>query len=957
MKRGKICAPPLTVFAVLSTLLVVPPPVAAALQEEGRVIADTLTVDTLWADTVVADTLPTDTAAVPPEVDLEARREALAAEGFPERDAAFRQLSELAGFRSVEYRGERVELDLNREAVELRGNAQSNYATSVLEADSITYRIPLQFMAAQGQIRLVSDGASEVTSDSVLYYDISRRTGTIMDARTTFAERGTEWYVRGNATPRGDREVFVERGSFTSCELERPHYFFKAGQLKVVSDRAIVAWPVVLYIEDVPVAWLPFFASDIRPGRRSGFLPPRFGVNDIVQTSEGMQRTISDFGYYFAINDFLDAQTTVDWFSGSFTRLNAAVRYRDIKRFLRGNLMTSYSFGPSGRSVEFRGNHDQELTPVTQVRLRAAFVQNTQLFQDRSFDPRQQTQNIDSDFGLTHRFPFANVSLSARRRQFLGTEDRTDLTLPQLNVSFSPVTLFRAPRAQAGLFNNITWSGGLNLDRQSQSREFRDDLTTTRGRFNQSLRIADITIAANASLDDRQTVPFDTLGAPSPFRQTTVSYGGSTSYQIDLMGSTVLRPSLSLDGSAFRSPDTEDDFVSAPTRLSLGASLNTDLYGFYPGFGSFTRIRHKVSPTFSYSYSPEVAVADELLEIPGFPAAAARERNILSMSLSQTFEAKVRPRPRDSDPRLPPTVPGEPAPTDAPDRAPESEEESEEGEERSPAVDGPPAAPAGEPAVSVDQETDDEAIEGAAPAQRREERTVTLLSISSSPLQFDFTRIGEEPLLVTDRLTNSLNSDLLRGFNLRITHDLFEGVGADRRFRPFLSEVSTQFSFNSARGISGMFGLAEPGARAAAQPPIRQDVDARYRLEDFDAIEEVSMPQPVAGPWNLSLNYSLRRSRPDELTAGSTRETQSLGGSLALQPTPNWQLRWNTQYNLTQGEFGQHLLTLERDLHDWRAFFIFSRSPNGNFLFQLSVELKAAPELKVDYDQRSQFGN
>ena len=44
----------------------------------------------------------------------------------------------------------------------------------------------------------------------------------------------------------------------------------------------------VLYIYDVPVFWLPFVFQDVRKGRRSGMLTPRFGFSwTIPATWEG----------------------------------------------------------------------------------------------------------------------------------------------------------------------------------------------------------------------------------------------------------------------------------------------------------------------------------------------------------------------------------------------------------------------------------------------------------------------------------------------------------------------------------------------------------------------------------------------------------------------------------------------------------------------------------------------
>ncbi len=549
-----------------------------------------------------------------------------------------------------------------KESVTLRGDAQANYATSELQADTITYLAGAQFIAAEGNISLSGQGVNEVTNDSALYYDVSRQTGTIMDARTAFAERGTEWFVRGTATLAGTGTAYVETGQFTSCEIDDPHYFFKAGQIKIVNEQVIVAWPVVLYIHDVPLIWLPFFAQDIRPGRRSGFLPPRFGFNDIIGGGD-FDRQISDFGYYFALSPFYDAQLTIDWFSNNFVRFNGAFRYDVRKKFLRGNVMASYSFGEDGaNSVEFRVSHNQKLSPVTDFKVNANFVQNTRIFQDQSFDPRQQTQNITSDLGFNHKFPFASLSLSARRQQFLGDQTgRVDMTLPQLALSFSPITLFKAPPNLAGPFNNITLSGSTNFQRQERRNQERDDRITTTGGVSASLRLGSFTVNGSGRVNDDRTVPFDSTAVipPASFSKTTMTYGGSASYQINLLGSTTLRPNVTVDAASFKSPDTFGGFISAPTRLSIGASLSTDVFGFYPGFASFSRIRHKISTRFNWSFAPAVTLADSLLEIPGFPGGNAKARNTLSITLNQTFEAKARQAPAEEQAEVEGT-PGDP---------------------------------------------------------------------------------------------------------------------------------------------------------------------------------------------------------------------------------------------------------------------------------------------------------
>ena len=74
-------------------------------------------------------------------------------------------------------------------------------------------------------------------------------------------------------------------------------------------------------------------------------------------------------------------------------------------------------------------------------------------------------------------------------------------------------------------------------------------------------------------------------------------------------------------------------------------------------------------------------------------------------------------------------------------------------------------------------------------------------------------------------------------------------------------------------------------------------------------------------------------------------------GQFAFGITPNWSASWNTSYDFVRHEFAEHMVTLQRDLHDWRAVFSFTRSPNGNFAFSFFVALKAEPDLKFDYNK------
>ena len=181
-----------------------------------------------------------------------------------------------------------------------------------------------------------------------MVYDLNEERGSATGARTEFSEGGTRWYMTGEMPWAGQDSTFMSHARFTSCDLEEPHYHFESDQIKVVGGRILVARGVRLYFADVPVAWLPFIAQDLEQGRASGLLTPRFSINDIVRTSSGYRRRLSNLGFYWAMSDYTDAEIAFDWFSDTFLSLRTALQYRFNRQFLNGNVDVSRYWGADG---------------------------------------------------------------------------------------------------------------------------------------------------------------------------------------------------------------------------------------------------------------------------------------------------------------------------------------------------------------------------------------------------------------------------------------------------------------------------------------------------------------------------------------------------------------------------------------------------------------------------------
>jgi hypothetical protein len=82
----------------------------------------------------------------------------------------------------------------------------------------------------------------------------------------------------------------------------------------------------------------------------------------------------------------------------------------------------------------------------------------------------------------------------------------------------------------------------------------------------------------------------------------------------------------------------------------------------------------------------------------------------------------------------------------------------------------------------------------------------------------------------------------------------------------------------------------------------------------------------------------------------------SLNSALSLNLTEHWAASVTNTYDFEQKQFATQIVSLQRDLHDWRAIFAFTQSPNGAFAFNFLISLKAEPELKFDYHKATYRG-
>src|SRR5207245_562179 len=189
-----------------------------------------------------------------------------------------------------------------------------------------------------------------------------------------------------------------------------------------LNKNVMVARPAVLYIHDVPIMWLPFIFQDVRKGRRSGILVPRFGLNDIVRPVRTYQRHVLNVGYYWAINDYFDFLLSADWYAARYLSLRAKSSYKWLDRFI--DVGVSFErFGQldvPGSSIRLGWQHQQRFSSRTHFGASIDYASSTRVIQTNTVNPFLATASLTSQVNFTKQFDWGTLSVGGSRSQEVG---------------------------------------------------------------------------------------------------------------------------------------------------------------------------------------------------------------------------------------------------------------------------------------------------------------------------------------------------------------------------------------------------------------------------------------------------------------------------------------------------------------------------------------------------------
>jgi len=727
---------------------------------------------------------------------------------------------------------------------------------------------------------IMRDGPEEYDGYTIAYnFETDRGRMTLTD---TEIEQG---FYHGKTAKKMENDVlFLADGWYTTCDKDHPHFHFFSPRMRVVPGSSVAAAPIYLYIMDVPVFAIPFGVFPAESGRRSGFITPTFGE------SARRGRFLTNIGYYWAINDYMDLSTTADWYSQGGWNLNADLRYR-LRYHFDGNITASTSYTYEGergdpqrterRDYRLFVRHSQEIDPTSRIDVNFNYMTG-EFYRATSLDFDQLlTQNIVSNATYSKRWEGSNNSMTVNvNRDHNIQTDEVRWILPNLSFNRTTSYPFRRDARDRSPGESYKWYELIGYTYSGNARNYiitEEERQEVNGALDTTL-VTEYRAGANHNIN---------ISASQ--REGFITYTPNLRYTETWFTEREERYWDEVD--SVEASRTERGFF--PVRhFNTGISLQTTIYGiFQPRIGNVTGFRHTVTPSISYNFRPdfsspwwgyydsfvnpetgEVIEYDRYAGQP-FSSAPSGEQQTISLSVGNIFEMK----------------------TAAPDTA-----------------------------------------------DNNDERTHQLLNLNFST-GYNFAADSLQVSNITSNFRTSVGNFSISG------GASFSVYAFDRE----LGRAVDRFQFNETgsliRLLNFRISMSTSLRGGSSNGVLPYDFsDMRYPMNPYDnnvRYYDYHHRPAIGVPWDLSVSWDFSYDQSNPL---NIRRRSNIRASGTVNLTEKWQIRASGGYDIFQGEFTQPQITITRDLHCWELFF--SWVPTGfNQHYRLEVRVRAPhlSDLKV----------
>lgn len=802
----------------------------------------------------------------------------------------------------------------------LYGKARVTYEDFEMDADYIRVDEKNKIIYATGQIdpfthryigRPISKQGKEkpVISDS-LRFNYDTKKGKIYNAAS---DQDGNYISGGQIRKLSGEDAAYDHVIFSTCDLPYPDTHFGIVITKGIGEKnQIISGPAFLEVEGVPLPLAIPFGFFPKPNTRaSGIIIPTFGED------QKLGFYLRNFGYYIALNDYLDLTTTGTLYSKGSYEVSTSSRYYNRYKY-SGTVTLSYSstnYGlpgdPANKDFHIDWSHSQNPNAHPGTTFSASVNAGTSGFFQHNpategYNLNTLTQNTlrsSISYGRVWAGTPFNLTVNLSHSQDL-TRKTVTLELPTFNFNMSTISPFDSKErvGQQKWYQKITV--GYSLQGTNKVND-----------------VPEAQLFKSATLSKRLQNGFEHQ-IPIGFNQTILKYfqfSTSVNYterwyfqhinERYARGSVPGRDSLVYD--------TIGGFKRAG-EYNVGANISTKIYGTMSfKKGSIQAIRYVATPSIGVSFHPDfgdpsygyyqTAVSDatvpyqvssqrySIFQNSVYGGPSAGKSAALTFSLNNSIEAKVRPK-------------------------------------------------------STDTSTTAKKIKILEGFTVSTSYNFAADSLNLSPISFSgHTSLFKDKLNINFSGTFNPYTTLVRDsisngqiYKYRIPINKFTWQNGK-----FPTLVQASLSASASLNPALFHPSVQPAAPGSTLQTANPDQAAKLALLNSDPSAYVDFNVP----WNASINYSFSYS--NNYTNTYVSNTVMLSGDVSV--TKNWKVQYTTNYDLRKGQLSSATsFGIYRNLHCWDLSFQWL--PFGYYKsYNVTLRVKAAILQDLKLTKRSDY--
>lgn len=787
--------------------------------------------------------------------------------------------SELEG--PVHYKADTIEFSIDRKITYLKGNSKIEYQNMALTASRITIDWSNSELTAVATIDSLDSlgnpvymGIPEFTEKGeepmngiVMTYNFKTRRGRVKEGYTKMSPG----YYKGDKIKKiGNKTILVKDGIFTSCEnIHDPHYYFYSKKMWVKMNDKMAGKPVILYIADIPVFYLPTIFMSIKRERRSGIILPSFGESGFGG------RYLKNFGFYWAINDYMDATLLSTYYEKRGFVYSGNFRYK-LRYKLNGRINADYApkdviTGEQRQRYRISFSHSHKVSETIDINASGSFQSDQRVNQDL-YDNLDIILNQDLTTTVTMRKRFTGINsslnLNLYRNENLVT-GKIDQTLPRLSFSLRR-EFGKAGKSPFGVVSvNYSTSAEARYRKYLQSDSVFKEETTRR--WDHIISITN-SVKLFKYFNLLPNINFSELWV-NEYRDYFLVDSSNTLDYVKRKG--------------FRARHT----------FRTGVSLNTTMYGLFEvPFGPLKFIRHKLTPSVSFSYVPDFSTdfygyVEQIKDTSGnvlkgdrfadFGATPTNKSQNIGISIRNFFQGKY----------------------------------FKDGEEKK-------------------------------------------IDLFNWNLNTSYNMLADS--LKWSDINSSINTSVFKNVRLTggMTHSLYETNtdGTGKRDKFYYEDNGLPLRFVRANASFGF--TLNSDMFASEEEQTKEKKDKNEELEELETekiqqvggisyvVEENKLNQlkTTETKWTANFNFSYNYNKAN---INKPVKSFSLQSNVNFQLTKNWKINYNAGFDLEKKDINYQEFLIYRDLHCWEMSFTWRPTPYNFFSFKINVKSSVLKDLKL----------